>query len=243
MVHSPAQTVLEPRRKARGRTFGWIATALAVAAAATACGAGGSGPPAGPPPAASPAVATATPPLEDGALVTALRAGGYVIYLRHGATDSTTKDAAAVNLADCATQRRLSATGQAQARQVGQAVAALRLPVADLRTSPYCRVATTARLAFPTVAATPDPALVPVTGPGVTPTEQQAAILHLLSTPPPAGGDTVLIGHGDSMQAATRVPEAAEGGAEIYQPRPGQPPLLVARLDPAGWTTLAHTHP
>ena len=41
-------------------------------------------------------------------LVEALRTGGYVIYLRHGATDQSQTDSDPNNLANCATQRNLT---------------------------------------------------------------------------------------------------------------------------------------
>lgn len=51
-----------------------------------------------------------------------LRAGGYALYLRHGATDNSKSDRVpAVDLADCSTQRPLTEAGRQMAAGVGSA--------------------------------------------------------------------------------------------------------------------------
>ena len=81
-------------------------------------------------------------------LVTALQGGGYVIYFRHAETDFSQTDTDTRNLADCSTQRNLIPEGRADARAIGQAFRALRIPVGRVLASKYCRTRQTARLAF-----------------------------------------------------------------------------------------------
>lgn len=241
------------------RRLALVGAAMSVLVTAAGCGAGTSSPPRGAGPsqtmpgtmstsammpgagAAAPKVAVAQghAMLNGPALADALRAGGYVIVLRHGATDNSHPDAAIVNLADCGTQRPLNAAGIAQAKQIGQAVAALRLPVSEVLYSPYCRTRTTAQLEFGTTAQ-PDQDLVAADYHGVNRAAQEATVLKLINTVPRTGTDTALITHQNTLQNATGVPSPPEGGAEIYRPQPGDRPVLVAELSPADWTTLTH---
>jgi phosphohistidine phosphatase SixA len=183
------------------------------------------------------AVAQGSARLNGAALADALRAGRYVIVVRHGATDNARPDAAMVNLADCGTQRPLSAAGIAQAKQVEQAVSALRLPIGEVRYSPYCRTRTTAQLEFGTTGQ-PDQDLVAADYHGVRRVTQDAAVLTLINTVPRAGTDTVLVTHQNTIQNATGIPSPPEGGTQIYRPQPAGRPLLIAELGPADWTTL-----
>src|SRR5687767_7561244 len=79
-------------------------------------------------------------------IVRTLQAGGLTLLMRHALSD------AAVNqrelLRSCATQRNLTVAGREQARAIGRAMAALRIPVGEVRASPLCRARDTARLAF-----------------------------------------------------------------------------------------------
>jgi len=60
------------------------------------------------------------PRLQGQELINALKQGGYVIYFRHGITGKTgEKEVADQALDNCATQRNLSAEGQAQTKAIG----------------------------------------------------------------------------------------------------------------------------
>jgi hypothetical protein len=63
-----------------------------------------------------PVLAQTPPPLGDAELVKALRAGGLVILLRHGATFSDQTDKVPFNFDDLASQRNLNDKGKALAR-------------------------------------------------------------------------------------------------------------------------------
>src|SRR6476659_5862995 len=81
-------------------------------------------------------------------LAKSLRAGGLVLVLRHAHTDQSKQDDDSVVVADCTTQRNLSAQGRADARAIGRGVRRLGLRVGRVQSSAYCRTLETARLAF-----------------------------------------------------------------------------------------------
>ena len=76
-----------------------------------------------------------------------LRKGGVVIAFRHALAPGTF-DPPQFKLGDCSTQRNLNDEGRAQARRMGQWLAARQLAPGDVRSSPWCRCMDTATLAF-----------------------------------------------------------------------------------------------
>jgi len=77
----------------------------------------------------------------------ALRDGGKIVLIRHALAPGT-GDPPAFDLADCATQRNLSAAGRRQAAAIGAAFRANQVPIARVLSSAWCRCRETARLAF-----------------------------------------------------------------------------------------------
>ncbi len=84
----------------------------------------------------------------DEALWGRLKEGGYVLLIRHAVTEPGTGDPPGFRIGDCGTQRNLSPAGRLQARRLGEAFRARRIPVTDARTSQWCRCMDTAYLAF-----------------------------------------------------------------------------------------------
>ena len=82
------------------------------------------------------------------ALLSALRAGGYVLYFRHTATDFGQNDEKMTGFEDCANQRNLTDGGRADARAIGAAIRSLGIPIGDVLASPFCRTRETAELIF-----------------------------------------------------------------------------------------------
>lgn len=82
------------------------------------------------------------------ALLAQLRQGGHVLLIRHAATVPGTGDPPGFRLDECATQRNLSDAGRAEARRLGEHLRAAAIPVAEVRSSAWCRSLDTARLAF-----------------------------------------------------------------------------------------------
>ena len=80
-------------------------------------------------------------------LAEALRAGGFVVLVRHGATFSDQADIDPFNLADLTKQRNLNDKGKALAKAFGEAIRAAGVPVGEVYTSQFNRAYETAVLA------------------------------------------------------------------------------------------------
>ena len=81
------------------------------------------------------------PSLSGAALVEALKSGGYVILMRHQATEPVAPDPAFFDIADCETQRNLSEEGRRQLGAVAKVVRQRGIGIGDVMTSPYSRPA------------------------------------------------------------------------------------------------------
>jgi virginiamycin B lyase len=171
------------------------------------------------------------------ALVKQLQRGGLVLVLRHAVTDQSKQDEDPIDLADCTTQRNLSADGKAQAREIGRAARRLRLPIGTVLTSRFCRTRETAQLAFGrgklepallnTINATHDAGW----------SAQIRAARRLIGTPPRAGTLTVLVTHGVVVTDATSL-SLEEGEALVFRPLGDSRYRLVDRIGPNEWNGL-----
>jgi virginiamycin B lyase len=171
-------------------------------------------------------------------LVATLRRGGFVIYLRHAATDPVPDDADPVVLSDCETQRNLSAAGRRESRAIGRAIERLEIPIGRVLASPFCRSLDTARLAFATASAERTLENLETADEEGEREARIEALRRLLSTRPKGGANTVLVAHGFNITAAADV-TIVEGEAAIFEPRRGDAFSLVARLTPEEWSHLA----
>jgi len=98
---------------------------------------------------AAPLLLLALPAAADEAAAwAALKAGGHVALIRHAATEPGLGDPPGYTLADCATQRNLSAAGREEARRLGERFRREGVAVERVYTSPWCRCRDTAREAF-----------------------------------------------------------------------------------------------
>lgn len=120
----------------------------------------------------------------------ALREGGLNIYMRHAITDRSQVDTG--RLGDRAGQRNLDARGQAQARALGAALQALRVPVGRVFTSAVFRALDTAELAFGRATVLDE--LVADDYTPRSPAADAAAVRRRLAQRPPVGND-VFVGH------------------------------------------------
>lgn len=181
--------------------------------------------------------------LEGAGLVVDLRSGGYTLYFRHAATDWTQSDRIERpgdwQSCEPGRARQLSEAGRAAARRMGEAIRRLALPIGRVLSSEYCRAAETARLM------------------GIGPVETTPAIMNMrvadlvggaeavvararqeLVRPPRAGTNTVIVGHGNLMRAATGA-YVEEGGAGIFRAGANGRVRVIALLAPADWQGLA----
>lgn len=178
---------------------------------------------------------SASPSPAGPALLALLRAGGHTLYFRHTATDFSQSDERYVE-GDCTTQRNLTPAGRDDARAIGEAIGALRLPVGDVLASPYCRTLETARLMFGR--ATPSTAV--RGGPAQAPPERYAALRALLATPPAPGTLRAIASHGNPYRAIVADgPWLAEGEAAVIAPLGRDGFRVVARVRKDEWPLLA----
>lgn len=84
-----------------------------------------------------------------------LREGACVLLIRHALTDPGIGDPPGFRLAECSTQRNLSAQGRRDAHAIGSALRTRGIPVGPVLSSRWCRCLDTARLAFGRVEAAP----------------------------------------------------------------------------------------
>jgi phosphohistidine phosphatase SixA len=171
------------------------------------------------------------------AVLKKLRGGGYVIYFRHAATDTATQDKTPVVLEDCATQRNLSSSGEAQAQEIGRAFARLEIPVGRVLASPFCRTLNTARIAFDQVEIEPDLANPETAADEVERSARTAKLRQLLAEQPAPGTNTVLVSHVSNLSAAAQI-TVAEGEAAIFQPNGAGGFALVAKIPWDEWAAL-----
>ena len=175
-------------------------------------------------------------PADPVSLIEALRAGGYVIYLVPTDLAFWQRDDKPVLLEDCATQRNLSTSGRAEARAIGVGFARLLIPVGEVRASPYCRSADTARLAFDRVLLDAD--LAPLADADATQRANRiAALRHLLGAAPPPGTNTIVVAQSENLEALGEAP-LDEGEAAAMKPLPGGGFQLIARVPAQAWSTM-----
>jgi phosphohistidine phosphatase SixA len=85
-------------------------------------------------------------PLAGPELVAALRAGGYVILMRHARSPNDPPDPTQTNADNLAHERQLDEAGRSSARLMGEALRRLRIPIAHVLSSPTYRALETTRL-------------------------------------------------------------------------------------------------
>jgi len=186
--------------------------------------------------------AAAQSQLADAELLDALRGGGYNIYFRHVATEWSQSDRVERRGdwlgCDPGKMRQLSDAGRADAGAIGAAMRELAIPVGEVLASPYCRTMETARLmdVGPVRASTDVMNLRSASYFGGR-EAIVAASQRLLSSPPPAGANRVIVAHGNVAREATPV-YPGEGEGLVFEPS-ANGFRLVGRLAPADWMRLA----
>lgn len=163
-----------------------------------------------------------------------LRRGGFVIYFRHAATMQSDLPDAQADLDRCDTQRNLSSEGREQAVRIGAAFRTLGIPVGTVLSSPFCRCQDTAQLAFGRFTVHHD--LYFAIGVDAKETQRLAAALRrMLSTPPAAGTNTVIVAHTANLRETAGIWPKPEGVAYVFRPLPGGRFEAVAKVLPDQW--------
>ena len=183
----------------------------------------------------------AQPRQSDAELAQMLRAGGYVIVLRHGATHADQADTDPLNHENAAKQRQLNAKGEEAAKALGEALKVIGAPVSRAITSHFNRAYQTAKLAgFDNVEKNID---VTEGGLVVSPNENNrraVAFRKLASTVPPAGTNVVIVSHKPNTIDAFGKDwfEVKEGEATIFKPD-GAAYQVIARIQMDEWPRIA----
>jgi phosphohistidine phosphatase SixA len=165
-----------------------------------------------------------------------LRAGGYIVYVRHTQTDSKTEDKDLSDMSNCAGQRVLSDQGRDNAAKLGEAIKALAVPVGDVITSQFCRAKETAKLMKLEITKETADLNNDSGDPFVTKPESDrrgAALRKLLAAAPAQGKNTLIVGHVPNLRNAVSLDYAnmKEGEIAIFAPKKDDPGFEpVARI-------------
>ena len=177
-----------------------------------------------------------------GKLVTAMKQGGYVIVLRHGATNPDQADTDPLHRDNIASQRVLSTQGRAVATQVGDSFRKLGIPLGKVYSSEFNRATETAKLVSgKSVTTTPD---ITEGGLAVSPAEnarRAKALKQMASTAPDAGASTLIVTHKPNILDSFGKDwfDSKEGEASVFKPDGSIGLVLVARVQAADWIKAA----
>ena len=158
---------------------------------------------------------------------------GHVLLLRHMVTEPGFGDPAGFDLADCRTQRNLSDQGRDDARQLGDRLRALNVPIRQVRTSAWCRCRESAELAVSAYdASLPVTEWAPLNSFFQMPQRRaaQVAAMQAAAADPPADGHALWVTHQVNITALTGIVPAM---GEIVVVRPtGERFEVVGRWKP-----------
>jgi phosphohistidine phosphatase SixA len=177
-------------------------------------------------------------PMDLEELVTDMKKGGYVIVLRHGATNADQADTDPFHLDNIGAQRVLSDKGRDVAKRVGDSFRTLGIPLGKVYSSEFNRATETAQLVSgKTPTTTPD---LTEGGLVVSPNEnaRRAKALKALSlVVPNAGSNTLIVTHKPNILDAFGEDWFAskEGEASVFRPDGSNNLVLVARVQAADW--------
>ena len=173
-------------------------------------------------------------------ILTTLRAGGYVIVVRHGATHPDQADTDPLNLDNVAKQRQLNDKGRADAGSLGEVFKAAGVPIGQTYSSRFFRAVETARL----IAGKEPQATLDVTEGGqvVSPNENNRrahALRAMAASAPEAGTNTLIVTHKPNILDAFGRDwfEIREGEASIFRPTGDGKFSLVGRVQINQWST------
>ena len=169
---------------------------------------------------AGPALAQSFTFFPEDQLLALLRAGGLNLYFRHAITDRSQVDTG--RRGDRAGQRNLNEAGRVQATQLGRAMRALNIPIAEVLTSEVFRAKDTAELAFGVERVRVQPELIADDYTSGSATNDARAASRLLARPV-SGGNRVMVGHivplGMILGRGLAQQEFPEGAAGVFRPR------------------------
>jgi phosphohistidine phosphatase SixA len=177
-----------------------------------------------------------------------LKQGGYVLVLRHGATDDSQKDVYPFVFDDMKKQRQLSDQGRKVARQMGAAIKALGIAIGQIYSSKLNRAIETGSLVSP-AHITPVNELTDsgagsasaMANPNGANAKIGNAIRALVNNPPAMGTNNLLVTHKPNIADAfgKELADVKEAETLIYRPNPSGPPTLIGRVQASEWLVQA----
>ena len=180
-----------------------------------------------------------TAPLDT--LPTALRAGGYVIVMRHASSPRTPPDAALVNADNTQGERQLDEVGRKTAQDMGEALRRLGIPIGEVLSSPTYRALETVRLArLGDAKARPELGDSGASMQGQSDGKRGAWLRARSAESPQPGRNTVIVTHAPNISEAFPDLGAglADGEALVFHPNGRADAPLVARVKIEEWKSM-----
>lgn len=172
-------------------------------------------------------------------LISRLRKGGYILYIRHGNTDNSNSDNFPfVDLNDCSTQRLLSDQGRKLMKQVGQSIRNAKLPIGEIFVSPMCRTKESAQLAFGDKFTVSELLIVSA---NMTSSEKKPLtdeLKKLLSKPVARGTNRVILSHAPNLADLIGLFVKPEGSVIVFEHDDSSGYKYIASIPPSLWKSL-----
>ncbi len=179
--------------------------------------------------------------LADGALVQALRQGGYVLVMRHASSPEALPDKSIAQLDNIKLERQLDQIGRDTAREMGMSIQRLKIPIADIESSPTYRALQTIKLQ-----GLGEPKIVPALGFGRPDSsadedaKQFAWLRRRVTVVPRTGTNTLLVTHAPNITGAfgQNAADIEHGESLVFHPDGKGAGPLVARIKIEKWTRM-----
>ena len=168
-----------------------------------------------------------------------LQAGGFVLYMRHGPTDTSRPDKVPkVDLNDCSTQRPLTEKGRVVAVKVGEMIRKASIPVGEVQASPMCRTKRTAKAAFGKIDLINIKLMYTSNLTSKEKIPKIKELRKLLSTPVPLGTNLVLVAHAPNLMDVMRYYIKPEATVVVFRPLGEKGYEYIASIEPQQWEAL-----
>lgn len=174
-------------------------------------------------------------------LLTALRTGGYVILMRHASSPRDPPDVTVANADNKQLERQLDEAGRVSARNMGEALRHLEIPIGEVLSSPTYRALETIKLAqigppitYPQLGDSGQSMMADKTG-------ARGAWLKAKSAESPARGrNTLIVTHFPNIMEAypQDIAGLADGEAMILHPDGRGGTQVIARVKIEEWSHL-----
>jgi hypothetical protein len=116
---------------------------------------------------------------------------------------------------------------------LGEQLGRLKIPIGEVRASPFCRTMETARLAFGKAQAMADARGGPADDPA-----RYTPLRKLLAASPSPGRNDVVVSHGNPFHALFGPPYLAEGEIALLKPDAPSGAAIVGRIRLEDWRSL-----